>query len=123
MADNFASRIPPDLGDKAVRRQLGPAAWKFFGRLIQIWQVPEDEARQLLGLNASINLDNLDQAQLGEEQMLRVLYRTELADQWVRLPNSNVIFNGQTPLAYMAHGGIEALRNVRRLLDARCAGK
>jgi len=40
----------------------------------------------------------------------------------VHLPNSNRLFGGATPLAYMIRGGVPALQTVRRLLDARRAG-
>ena len=36
---------------------------------------------------------------------------------------SNPIFAGVTPLAYMVAGGLPAMQNVRRLLDARRAGR
>lgn len=129
-----ASARPADLGDEAVRRQLGPVAWKAAGRLMSIWRVPAEESRQLLGLATGTSLDDLDSAQPSEELMLRIscligiykglhiLHRDQLADEWVRLPNANVLFGGRTPLTYMIHGGIDALRNVRRLIDARCAG-
>ena len=39
----------------------------------------------------------------------------------MRLPNSNRIFGGDTPLAYMVSGGVPAMQTVRRLLDARRA--
>jgi hypothetical protein len=45
-----------------------------------------------------------------------------LADAWITLPNSNRIFGGQTPLAYMMKGGLPAMQTVRRLLDARRGG-
>lgn len=124
----------PDLSDEAVRQRLGPSALTAFRRIMEIWQAPGEEARQLLALAPGTGLDNLDPEQLGEEQMLRIsyilgiykalhtLHSGRLADQWVRLPNANAMFGGQAPLAFMAQGGIEAMRNVRRLLDARCAG-
>lgn len=123
-----------DLGDEAMRRQLAPAGWKAFRRLIEIWHVPADQERQLLGLPPGTALDDLDPAQLGEDQLLRIsylvaiakalriLYSAELAEKWVKRPNTSAVFGGQSPLACMAEGGIEALRNVRKLLDARCAG-
>jgi len=43
-------------------------------------------------------------------------------DEWVQMPNSNPIFAGQTPLAYIIRGGLPAMQTVRRLLDARRAG-
>jgi hypothetical protein len=131
--DDF-SRNSLDLSDEAERRSLSPAAWKFFRRVVHIWNVPEREALRLLGLAPGTNLDDFDSARLSAEQLMRVsylvgifgalhiLYRAALADQWVSLPNTNAMFGGQAPLTYMVNGGIDALRNVRKLLDARCAG-
>jgi len=59
---------------------------------------------------------------VGIFKALNVLYDEALADAWVRLPNTNPIFAGDTPLAYMIRGGLPALQVVRRLLDARRAG-
>lgn len=125
---------PADLSNEAVRRQLGPAGWKACRRLMKIWQVPAEQERRLLGLSSDAALDDLYPERVGEDQLrrisylcgiakaLRILHRGELANKWVNLPNANLLFGGKTPLAYMAEGGTEALRNVRRLLDARCAG-
>jgi hypothetical protein len=40
----------------------------------------------------------------------------------VQLPNTNPLFTGRTPLAYMLQGGTPAMEVVRRLLDARRGG-
>ena len=45
-----------------------------------------------------------------------------LADEWMRLPNANPIFDGATPLASVMRGGLPAMQIVRRLFDARRAG-
>jgi hypothetical protein len=45
-----------------------------------------------------------------------------LADAWVKRPNTNRIFGGQMPLAYMMTGGLPAMQIVRRLVDARRGG-
>jgi hypothetical protein len=109
-------------------------AWKFFRRVVRIWTVPEAEALRLFGLAPEAELDDFESSTLSAEQLtrvsylvgifeaLRILYRDALADQWIMRPNTNAIFEGQTPLMYMVHGGVDALRNVRKLLDARCAG-
>lgn len=127
-------QVQPDFRDEAVRRRLGPAGWKAFRRLMGIWKVSDDDSLRLLALGPETNLDHLDPAQLGEHELeriscligihkaLRILYSGALADQWVQRPNTNAMFDSQTPLAYMICGGLDALRNVRRLLDARCAG-
>jgi hypothetical protein len=59
---------------------------------------------------------------IGIFKALNILYSEKLADSWVGLANSNRIFGGQTPLAYMIKGGLPALQTVRRLLDARRGG-
>jgi hypothetical protein len=124
----------PDLSDYAERLRLGPAGWKFFVRVMAIWKVPAEQSRQLLGFPVEASLDEIDGALLSQEQLKRISYvigiykalhvllRDALADSWVRRPNDNVMFGGRKPLDYMAQGGIEALRNVQKLLDARCAG-
>ena len=59
---------------------------------------------------------------IGIFKALNILHSRKLADEWIRLPNSNPIFSGETPLAYMIRGGLPAMQTVRRLLDARRAG-
>jgi hypothetical protein len=131
---NDSNSIPPHLGDEAVRRRLGPTGWKAFRRIIRIWQVPEETWRMLLGIAREMDLDSIDPEHLTEEQMLRLSYligiykglhillNDPLSDEWVRRPNDDAMFGGQAPLTYMASGGIGALRNVRRMIDAKCVG-
>lgn len=133
LADANLPQIP-DLSDQAVRRRLGPAGWTAFRRILSIWQAPEETSRRLLGLAPETNLDSVDPERLSEEQMLRISYligiykglhillNDPLSDEWVRRPNDDGMFGGQAPVEYMAGGGIAALRNVRRMIDARCAG-
>lgn len=59
---------------------------------------------------------------VGIFKALNILYSEKLADAWIQRPNSNRIFGGQTPLAYMVKGGLPAMQTVRRLLDARRGG-
>jgi hypothetical protein len=59
---------------------------------------------------------------IGVFKALNILYGEKLADEWVRLPNTNRIFGGGTPLNYMMRGGVPAMQMVRRLLDARRGG-
>jgi len=56
------------------------------------------------------------------EQKKPALTLEALADAWVQRPNNNPLFGGLTPLEYMIRGGLPAMQNVRRLLDARRAG-
>jgi hypothetical protein len=125
----------PDLRDEAVRQRLGPPALKAFSQMMVRWRVPDEKAKHLLALAAETNIDYLDPSMLGQEQLLRIsylvgiykalhtLFSDKLADQWIRLSNTNAMFGGcRDPLTFMVDGGIEAIRTVRNLLDARCAG-
>ena len=59
---------------------------------------------------------------IGIFKALNILHGQPLADEWVRLPNSNRIFAASTPLAYMIKGGAPAMQTVRRLLYGRRGG-
>jgi hypothetical protein len=128
---------PPDLGARAERERLSPAALRAFFRIMERWSVRDEDARALLGgvtngpfyemkrhPDRVLDTDRLTRISylIGIFKALRILHSESLADQWVQLPNQNAIFGGQTPLAYMIRGGIPALQTVRRLLDARRAG-
>ena len=124
----------PDLSDERNRRRLGNSAIKVFSRIMRKWNVPAEDARQLLALLPGTAISDLDSGVLTQEQMLRIscvigIYRNlhvywedKLADRWIRLSNLNELFRGGlTPLEYMVRGGLDAMRTVRNLLDSWCA--
>lgn len=128
---------PPDLGVRAERERLSAPALEAFFNVMARWSVRDEDARALLGgvtngpfyemkRNADrvLDTDRLTRVSylIGIFKALRLLHSDKLADEWVHLPNSHPIFGGQTPLAYMIRGGLPAMQNVRRLLDARRAG-
>jgi hypothetical protein len=128
---------PPDLTDRGERERLSPAALRTFFTIMQRWQVRDEDARALLGgvtngpfyemkrdPDRVLETDRLTRISyiVGIFKALNILHGRVLADEWVRLPNDNAIFDGQAPLAYMVRGGLPALQTVRRLLDARRAG-
>jgi hypothetical protein len=101
------------------------------------WGIRDDDAKVLLGglsngpyYEMKKNPDRvLDTDRLlrisyltGIFKALNILYSKKLADAWIRLPNSNRIFRGESPLAYVMKGGLPAMQTVRRLLDARRGG-
>jgi hypothetical protein len=129
--------MPPDLTDRGERERLSPAALRTFFTIMQRWQVRDEDARALLGgvtngpfyemkrdPDRVLETDRLTRISyiVGIFKALNILHGRALADEWVRLPNDNAIFDGQAPLAYMVRGGLPALQTVRRLLDARRAG-
>lgn len=60
---------------------------------------------------------------VGIFKALHTLYSIKLADAWITLPNTNPMFHGATPLAYMLRLGVPGMMHVRELLDARSAGQ
>ena len=138
---------PADLSSRAVQEKLSPVAIRAFFRLTSHWKLRDEDARGLIGgisngsfyqlkrgttktSNAkTLDLKTLDQDKLtrvsllvGIFKALNILYGTKLADAWVQLPNTNPIFGGETPLAYMLKGGVPSMLRVRQLLDARRGG-
>jgi hypothetical protein len=133
----FEPAVLVDLNDRAQRERLSSSALKGFFQLTSAWQVRDDDARELLGGVSSsafyewkkhpdrvLEVDRITRISylLGIYKALHILYGDKLADEWVRLPNSNPVFNGRAPLAFMLGGGLLAMQTVRRLLDARRGG-
>lgn len=134
----FKEEVPVDLSSKPVQERLSPTAIKAFLRIVDCWKLRDEDARQLLGgvSNGAFyqwkggRIRRLDQDKLTRISMLvgifkalNILYSQRLADLWIGLPNSNSVFSGATPLAYMMQGGIPNLLRVRQLLDARRGGR
>ena len=126
-----------DLSGKGERERLSPAAIRTFFNIAGRWGLRDEDARLLLGgvsngafYEMKKNAERVLEADrllrisylVGIFKALNILYSEALADSWIQLPNSNRIFGGQTPLAYMIKGGLPALQTVRRLLDARRGG-
>jgi hypothetical protein len=136
-----ATRYEPsplvDLTAKAERERLSPSAVRAFFNMMARWGIRDEDARVLLGGMSNgpyyemkkdsdrvLDTDRLLRISylIGIFKALNILYSKKLADAWITLPNTNRIFSGQTPLAYMMKGGLPAMQTVRRLLDARRGG-
>ena len=127
-----------DLAARQERERLTPSALKAFFNIVHRWGIRDEDARQLLGGVTNgpyyemkkhpdgrlLDADRLFRISylVGIFKALNILHGQPLADEWVRLPNTNRIFGGASPLAYMVKGGVPALQTVRRLLDARRGG-
>ena len=133
----FEPAVLVDLNSRAERERLSKSALTGFFKLAGAWQLREEDARELLGgLSASafydwkknpdrvLEVDRITRISylLGVYKALHILYGDKLADEWVHLHNSNLIFGGRTPLAVMLGGGLLAMQTVRQLLDARRGG-
>ena len=130
---------PSRRSDPDVRRQLSGPAVRSFLNIAERWALSVDEQRGLLGWPAAstyhkykkgdvgtLSFDTLTRISLvlGIFKALHILYpEANLADRWIRLPNSNPIFGGRTPIAFLAaEGGIDSMYSLRRLLDGRRGG-
>lgn len=136
-ASRFEPAVVPDLNDRGVREQLSASAIKGFFRLAQAWKLRDEDACTLLGgLSSSayyewkkkpakvLEVDRITRISylLGIYKALHILYGDDLADNWVSMPNTNLLFGGKTPLSYMLSGGLPAMQILRQLLDARRGG-
>jgi hypothetical protein len=136
-ATRYRVDTPPDLASRAARERLSGAALKAFFNIMARWKVRDEDARALLGgvtngpfyewkknPDRVLDTDRLTRVSflIGIYKALHILHGKTLADEWIQLPNSNPIFAGATPLAFIVRGGLPAMQTVRRLLDARRAG-
>lgn len=125
----------PSRQDPDVRRRLSGPGLRAFFTIARAWALTTTEARALLGWPApstfhkykagehgALPYDTLTRLSLvlGIYKSLQLLYpEPRFADRWMRMPNSNPLFDGVTPLDFVVDGGIDALYHVRRLLDGR----
>ena len=114
----MATRSPvPSASTKetAPRRVTGAAFWALMKR----WDVPDDQALELIGQPPSPSGKRprfaLTTEQADRLELLRDIDRnaTDIhqdAGAWLRRPNRSTMFGGRSPIAYMARearGGIE----------------
>jgi hypothetical protein len=137
LAAGYAIGKAPDLSDKDTQDRLSRSAVPAFFKIARTWELPDESARRLLGgvsngvfyqlkrgQKKALDQDKLTRVSLllGIFKALNILYSRKLADAWIRLPNSNPLFEGAAPLDYMIRGGVPAMMRVRQLLDARRGG-
>ncbi|MGB7264919.1 MAG: MbcA/ParS/Xre antitoxin family protein [Terracidiphilus sp.] len=131
--------VAANLADTATRKRLSPTGIKAFLRIMDRWGIKDNDARGLLGGMSSgsfyslkkepgrraLDQDTLTRISLliGIFKALNILYSDRLADAWMTLPNSNPMFRGSTPLAYILRLGQPGMVEVRQMLDARRGGQ
>jgi hypothetical protein len=122
----------------AVRKKISAPAMRTFLNIARAWKLTVDEQRALLGWPAAstfhkykagdvgmLTFDILTRISLvlGIYKALHILYPdAELADRWLKLPNSNSLFGGKPAITRLTEGDIDGLYQVRRLLDSRRGG-
>lgn len=123
-----------DLSTRENRARLTPSALKAYFNILTKWGIKDIDGMRLMGgisrgkyyvlkKNPAgvLDQDKLQRISLlvGIFKALNILYSERLADAWASLPNTNRLFAGQTPVEFMARGGLPGMMVVRRLLDAR----
>lgn len=132
-----ASRPPQTFASAVDRTRLTPAALAALRNLAQVWKLTSQEAADLLGVSVStwerIRANHWKQS-LSQDQFMRVsalvgifkglhlLFVDEMADRWIRLRNSGPLFLNRTPIEAMHEGGIPAMLEIRRYVDALRGG-
>jgi uncharacterized protein (DUF2384 family) len=136
-APDFGAAIP-NLADADTRARLSPTAVNAVVRLVDVWRLTSAEACTLLGdvsertwfrmkkgeWEGVLSQDTLTRisALVGIFKGLHLLFSQPLADEWVRLPNKSSPYRGHRPLDMMFQGGIPAMLDVRRHVDAMRGG-
>jgi hypothetical protein len=121
-----------------VRKLMSAPAIRTFFNIMKIWNLGAEEQRSLLGWPppstfykykagevGTLSYDTLTRISLvlGIYKALHILFpEEELADRWIKLPNSNPLFGGKPALSLIVDKGIDGLYQVRRLLDSRRGG-
>lgn len=118
--------------------RLTGTALKAFFRVAAIWALTEPEQMALLGIKGRRTLLRWQRREVravSRESMLRIscvfgifkalgilFQRSELADLWIRSPNTAPLFGGRSALELMTSGNFADLLAVRRYLDAETDG-
>jgi hypothetical protein len=131
-------RFLPVLRLESERLRLGPSGLMAVVGIAGKWKLTDEQVRQLLAVSPEQSLEQAksqpDPQFFTLDRILRISYLVgiyhgiqsscgeALADEWIRRPNDGKLFGGLSPLEYMIRGGVWAMRDVRALLDAWCAG-
>jgi len=126
---------PAWTGENSTPALVAQAALKGFFQVTDHWGLDAREQMALLGQpprstffawkegsRAILSKETLERINcvLGIWKALRLLIPdVARALAWVREPNDSPLFEGASPMAFMAEGKIPDLADVRRLLDAR----
>jgi hypothetical protein len=119
-------------------RELAPAALRTFFRIADTWKLTAAESRRLLGdppestfykwksgAVGAVSADLLERISyvFGIYKALQILLPVpEVADSWLKRPNSAPLFNGRSALDFMLSGRVADLFLVRRYVDAERGG-
>jgi hypothetical protein len=123
--------------DEQDRARLSPVALTAMKGIAAHWHLRGNEIAALLGVSPStwdrmaagkweqsLSQDQLTRvsAIVGVFKGLHLLFADGMADRWARLRNKGPLFDNRTPIETMIEGGIPAMLDVRRHVDALRGG-
>ena len=126
-----------DFADEAGRARLSAVAIKAMKGVATHWDLRGHEIAALLGVSPStwdrmtagkweqsLSQDQLTRvsAIVGVFKGLHLVFADDMADRWTRLRNKGPLFDNRTPIEAMIEGGIPAMLDVRRHVDALRGG-
>lgn len=119
---------------QASSADTGAVALRAFFNIAKAWGLDEKEQMSLLGLTSRSTLQSwkagkvsrLDRDKLERISYILGIYKAlhillpvrQIADEWVRQPNTAPIFGGRSALDRMTAGNVADLQIVRQYLDA-----
>jgi hypothetical protein len=128
----------PDFAEEATRARMTPVAVTAMLQIADHWKLRAEDARRLMGdvsertwyrmkrgdWTGVLSQDQLMRASaaVGIFKGLHLLFVGELADGWINLKNTRAPFDGESPLQVMLRGGIPAILDVRKHVDALRGG-
>ena len=133
IAQQLVADAPRDQDPRELLERA-PAALRTFFRIAQAWELRSADERLLLGSPVESTfyrwrngqstggvtpdtMERLSHAVGIYAALHRIFLDDARADQWLRRPNDAPLFGGQPPLAYLSHGRVADLIDVRRFLE------
>ena len=112
---------------------IAKVAAKVCAGIVKAWRLDDSDAEKMLAIDSSAWVRIKNEKWNGlfdEEQLMRIsaviaLYKAlhscfnnDLADRWIKRPNTGSIFSGRKPIDIMIEGGLPAMLKTRRYLIA-----
>jgi len=129
--------LSQSFGEEKDRARLSGTAIKAMKGIADHWQLKGEQVAALLGVspstwdrvsagggNKALSQDQLTRisAVVGVFKGLHLVFADSMADRWAGLRNRGALFANRTPVETMIEGGIPAMLDVRRHVDALRGG-
>lgn len=118
-------RVPDIPVTRTDVTELTSVESEIFSSVCRAWDLTESETIALHGSFSALGHKEAKDQITGTRRVifiyraLHTAYGALLANAWMKLKNSNPMFNGSTPLQFICEGGPPALESLCRLLAAR----